>query len=113
MNIGQRYWYFEGIATQHFNFSESRLLDINLVETIKATEISNKRVTNWNTVESSQITPKKVRRTNIPDFEPYDPDYKMESDYSPHSIQAIFKDAIPPNMVTPERARDNNMMTTS
>ena len=39
-------------------------------------------------MEPLQITPKRVR--NIPDFEPYEPDYKGESGYSPHSMQAIF-----------------------
>ena len=56
-----------------------------------------------------QITPKKVRRTNIPDLKPYD--YKRESDYSSHLVEAIFKDTIAPDMVTSERARDKGLFT--
>lgn len=40
----------------------------------------------------------------ITDFESTAPDYIMNSDYSPHSIQTIFRDAIPAHMITPDRS---------
>lgn len=112
LNMGQQHWYFEGSPTEVFDFAEEWPLELNLVETIKVAETHLKRKTTEvaaQHVEPNFVTPKRNCETYVSDFESYGPDYNVVSDYSPHSIQAIFKDAIPTDMVTPERVRNNSL----
>lgn len=117
LNMGQQYWYFENCPTQVFDFAENWPLNLNLVETIKAVkaaEIHPKRKSTEvaaEHVEPKFVTPKRYCKTHVSDFEGYGPSYGKESDYSPHSIQAIFKDAIPSDMPTPDRNKDSGLFS--
>lgn len=108
LNMGQKHWHFEGCPYEVFDFADELSLELNLIETIKVTEIYPKyRATKVaaEPFESHLLTPKRNRISYVSDFESYGPDYSCETDYSPHSIQSIFRDAIPSDMVTPERSK--------
>lgn len=112
LNMGQQHWHFEGCPSQVFDFAEEMPLAMNMIETIKVAEIHPKRKATAvaaGHVEPKFLTPKRTCTNYVSEFESYGPDYRKESDYSPHSIQAIFKDAIPTDMVTPERAKDTRL----
>ncbi|XP_061395673.1 uncharacterized protein LOC133331290 [Musca vetustissima] len=111
LNMGQRYWHFEGNPIQVFDFAEEWPLELHMVETIKVVETHPKRKATEvaaDHVEPNFITPKSTCQHFVYEFESYSPDYH-QNDYSPHSIQSIFRDAIPPDMVTPERAKQSEL----
>lgn len=112
LNMGQKHWHFEGCPTEVFDFAQELPVEMNLIETIKISDSYIKRksvVVEERNIKSPFITPKRSCQSHVSDFESYGPDYHAESDYSPHSIQAIFKDALPNDVTTPERAKDTDL----
>lgn len=102
LNMGQGYWCFEDDPGVHFEFPDLLPLNLNLLETIK-TANTNKVVKNSSEAgkrksqECEPTTPKRYnRQVHLFEFENFGPDI-TGNDYSPHSIQAIFKDCLPEN----------------
>ncbi|XP_017473239.1 PREDICTED: uncharacterized protein LOC108364160 isoform X2 [Rhagoletis zephyria] len=97
LNMGQRYWYFESDPMQHFDFAPALPLKLNFIETVKVSSTRPKRV-------AEEEPEREVDRSKMymSEFESYGPEFS-DNEYSPHSVQAIFKDALPADAVTPER----------
>lgn len=116
LNMGQKYWYFEEEPEVHYLFAEPLPLHLNLIESIKVV----KKIASPNAIHAARIQAQKRKMVEqspdrsmqsssryISDFEYFGPDIGG-SDYSPHSIQAIFKDSLPLNeRDTPERPRSS------
>lgn len=91
LNMAQRYWYFEDDPMQHYDFAKTG--PVNLIETVKVANVTPRR----------RMKVKQPRsEAYVSEFESYGPEIP-NSDYSPHSIQAIFKDVLPPDALTPKR----------
>ena len=113
--MGQRSWHFEDNPQQIFHFADELPISLNLLETVQVSKQlpQGKRPTN-NSKENPSVkrplrVPNSVFKTPIrhkiplPDFEESGPDYGMQNDYSPRTIQAVFKDSLPVNVVTSDR----------
>lgn len=97
LNMGQRYWYFESEPTEHFDFVNPLPLELNLVERVKVSDPIGKRK------QEDELVKEAVQsKVYMSEFEYYGPE--VPNTYSPHSIQNIFRDSIPPNEITPERS---------
>ncbi|XP_073821670.1 uncharacterized protein [Musca autumnalis] len=104
LNMGQRYWHFEGSPSQVFDFAEEWPLELNLIETIKVVEAQPKRKASTEAApehdEPQFITPKRTCQNVVSKVESYDPDYD-QSDHNPHSVR--------PDMVTTERTKASEL----
>ena len=47
----------------------------------------------------------------MPEFEEIGPDYVMQNDFYPKTNQAVFKDALSMNMVTPDRKHQSDLFS--
>ena len=107
IRMGQRSWHFENNADQVFYFAEEWPLDLNLLEIIgvprPVAQLKRTKAMQKMSSDNGFVTPKRQHKVQLSDVEISGPDYAMNSDYSPHSIQSIFKDALATTESTPER----------
>ncbi|XP_036322142.1 uncharacterized protein LOC118736151 [Rhagoletis pomonella] len=101
LNMGQRYWYFENEPTEHFDFADPLPLELNLVERVKVSDPISKRKQ-----EDEWVKEAVQAKVYMSEFEYYGAE--VPNTYSPHSIQDIFRDSIPPNEITPERSYETD-----
>ncbi|XP_017476340.1 PREDICTED: uncharacterized protein LOC108366431 [Rhagoletis zephyria] len=101
--MGQQYWYYENDPTQSFDFPPALPLKLNLLETVKVAKAYPKRM-------ADEETERKVDRTKhyMSELESYGTE-TPGNQYSPPTIQAIFKDALPADAVTPDRKSQQNL----
>ncbi|XP_067633769.1 uncharacterized protein [Eurosta solidaginis] len=102
LNMGQRYWFFESNPTQHFDFAIPLPLELNIIEIIQVSSKKRKP-------EEAEVREVEQQKVYMSEFEYYGPD--LPNNYSPRIVQSIFRDAIPPNMITPERPIKPNLFT--
>lgn len=118
MNMGQRYWYFEDEPSKQFDFVDALPLELNILEIVKVSGVVPKRKSQDDDFQLIDARNKRKPYTELDregdkprnymsEFEYYGPEEMVT--YSPHAIQSIFKDALPPNMVTPERKKEKEL----
>lgn len=116
LNIAQRTFYFIDDPASIYDFKLSKANITNPVEvheekhpkTPKSIPISNCHKILKNDKKLQNISTFLTWIENHNEFSPIPntPKRKRPNDYSPHSIQAIFSDALPQESRTPERQRD-------
>ncbi|XP_017484378.1 PREDICTED: uncharacterized protein LOC108373046 [Rhagoletis zephyria] len=101
--MGQKFWYYENCPNVHFDFAEALLLSHNVIDSVKVCKRSP--------FDVMQSESKRYHsEVYMSDFESYGPELE-DGDYSPHSIQAIFKDALQPDETTPDRTTTRELFT--
>lgn len=108
ISMGQRSWHFENCPDQIFYFAEEWSPGLNLLETVVVAKRQSEPIRTKGAAKQSEPlfkTPTRPHKVYVADFESMGPDYVMNSDYSPHTIQTIFRDSIPSSMVTPDRQK--------